>query len=311
MNIDFNILWFEDNEEWYLAEKEEIEEYISGFGFVPRITRLKSIPNDNLIKEIENKYYDLIFADLNLEKMENGEEAKGNDAIQLLRSRNILADALFYSTDGKERISSVMQNETLEGVYLSIRDDIFFPQKAKGLIDKMIRRSEDIINIRGMLMDNVSEFDEMLKDVIKKFLSLSTDEDKNFLDTYAYNKVCKSLSNSIEKAKKINDSFILNALNEPFVIDSFKLSMLVNKIFNKFYPDFKEMDGFHEKYSSKILKERNQLAHAKKEAGNDGAFYFMDKEGNRIEYNSRKCMEIRTNVKLYRELLTKIIDVVK
>lgn len=48
MNIDFNILWLEDNDEWYSAEKEDIEEYILGFCFTPKIIRLKSIPNDEL-----------------------------------------------------------------------------------------------------------------------------------------------------------------------------------------------------------------------------------------------------------------------
>lgn len=306
MNIDFNILWLEDNDEWYSAEKEDIEEYILGFCFTPKIIRLKSIPNDELEAAIKNKRFDLIFADLNLDKSD-----KGNIAIQYLRDKNILADALFYSTDGIEQIKSVMKNEVLEGVYLSLRDEILFPKKAKELIDKIIKRSEDILNVRGLVMDNVSEFDEKLKDVIKKFMSISGDGIRSFLDKYAYDKVIEQISDKIKYVEDNSEGFILNILSDSYILDSYKLSMIVNKIFKKYYPEYSDMRNFHDSYWKDILKERNQLAHAKKEPEADGVFYFIDKTGNRTDYNSAKCREIRAKINKYDRLLNEVIDYVK
>ncbi|MDP4118867.1 MAG: hypothetical protein Q8873_06730 [Bacillota bacterium] len=306
MNTDFNILWFEDNDEWYSATEDDLKEYIETLCFRPCFTRCSSIPNEEIKDIINDKTYDLVFADLNLD-----EGKKGNSAIQLIREHNILADALFYSTDGIDKIKTVMKAEALEGVYLSDRGEIFFPKNAKRLIDKAVRRSEDILNVRGMLMDNVSEFDEKLKDTIKKFLSLSGDEEKTKLDKYAYNKVKEQISENTKKIEELKVGFILNALDNSFIIDSYKLSMIVNKIFKDYYPKYTNMIDFHENYKEKVLKERNQLAHSKKEPEANGVFYFIDKDGKRTDYNSAKCRELRLNLNTYNKLLNEVIDVIK
>ena len=71
------------------------------------------------------------------------------------------------------------------------------------------------------------------------------------------------------------------------------------------------MHNFHDNYDKKILKERNKLAHAKKEPEVGGAFYFTDKDGNRTNYDSDKCREIRENINYYSELLGVILDEIK
>lgn len=306
MNTEFNILWFEDNDEWYEVVSSEIEEYIKDLCFYPNFIRFRSILDDD-IKDVLYKYsFDLIFADLNLDKSD-----QGNDAIQLIRKNNILADALFYSTDGIYKIQSVMQADVLEGVYLSIRDEYLFPDKAKKLIDKAVKRSEDILNVRGMLMDNVSEFDEKLKESIRKALTISLPNEIDEFNRYAFKKVMEQIAVNGSKAKSLQQNFILNALENSFLIDSYKLSMIVNKIFKDKYPTYNKMDDFHSNYSKFILKERNQLAHAKKEPEANGIFYFQDNKGNKTEYTSEKCKEIREHINNYNELLNGLIDIIK
>ena len=104
-----------------------------------------------------------------------------------------------------------MKSEVFEGVYTSVRDDILFPDKAKQLINKIVKRSEDFLNIRGMVMDNVSEFDEKLKDVIKKYLALCSDQERLDLNTYAYEKVTNQISENSQQAEAIKENFIINA----------------------------------------------------------------------------------------------------
>lgn len=305
MNTEFNILWFEDNDEWYEIVKNEIDEYIKELCFNPNFKRFKSIVNDDIEDALTENSFDLIFADLNLDQSD-----KGNEAIQLIRSNNILADALFYSTDGIDKIQSVMKLDILEGVYLSDRNEYLFPDKAKKLIDKAVKRSEDILNVRGMLLDNVSEFDERLKESIRKFMSISTPHDIEKFNTYAYNKVKEQIINNENKANALNDNFLLNALGNSFLIDSYKLSIIVNKIFKEKYPSYIKMKDFHNNYSQLILNERNQLAHAKKEPEPNGIFYFQDSRGNKTEYTSEKCREIRQHINIYNDLLNEIIDII-
>ncbi len=306
MNTDFNILWFEDTDEWYNSIKIEIEDYLYEFNFHAHIDRFKYVQNDEIIDAIRNKNYDLVLADLNLDK-----QHKGGDAINLIRDNQLLADALFYSTDGIDKIRASINNEVLEGVYLSNRDDILFIEKTKKLIYKLIKRSEDVINVRGLLMDNVSEFDEKLKEVIKKFLAVSSDDVVTKINKYAYDKTIMFYK---EKFNKIEDSgddgFVISSIDSSFILDSYKLSMIVNKIFKDYYPDYYEMNNFHDSYNKNILIERNQLAHAKKEPEKDGNFYFLKKDGKKVIYNSDKCNQIRKNINYYNSLLDKIIDVI-
>lgn len=310
MNTNFNILWFEDNEEWFKSIRGEVEDYLGDLCFKPQITCYKSVFDPTIETTLEQTSFDLIFADLNLNQ-DDADNDKGSEAITMLRNKNILADVLFYSTDGIDKIRSVMKADVFEGVYTCVRDDILFPDKAKQLIDKIVKRSEDFLNIRGMVMDNVSEFDEKLKDVIRRHLSLSDKETRTALNTYAYNKVSEQLSKNSEEAEKLKDNFILDALENSFLIDSYKLSQIVNKIFKEKYKHYSPMHNFHDNYDKKILKERNKLAHAKKEPEADGAFYFTDKDGNKTYYDSCKCREIRDNINYYCELLDNLFEVIK
>lgn len=306
MNTEFNILWFEDNDEWYEIVSNEIEEYIKELCFYPNFIRFRSVLVEELEDILREYSFDLVFADLNLDQSD-----KGNDAIKLIRDNNILADALFYSTDGIDQIKEVMKLDVLEGVYLSIRNEYLFPDKAKKLIDKVVKRSEDILNVRGMLMDTVSEFDEKLKEGIRKFFSISSQQDIEKFNKYAYEKVKEQIAENSNKSDKLQANFILNALENSFLIDSFKLSMIINKIFKEKYPSYTKMQGFHDKYNKLILKERNQLAHAKKEPEPNGIFYFQDIQGNKTEYTSEKCREIRQHINNYNDLLNEIIDIIK
>lgn len=301
MNTKFNILWFEDTDEWYLPMEETIREYIVSHNFTPNFVREKS---STIFDNALTKYsYDIIFVDLKLLN-----DTKGNEAIKAIRDNNILADILFYSND-RDKIMEAMRNEALEGVYISARNDVLFPKKAKDLIGKIVRRSEDILNVRGMLMDNVSEFDEKLKDVIRKYFAIYDGTDKiKIINDYAYKKVVEQFNSNLKECELLKtNNFLISALNETFLIDSYKLSSIVNKIFKLDYKQYSEMKDFHDNYASCILKERNKLAHAKKEPEADGIFYFEDENG-KTEYNSQKCSEIRANINAYNELLLKIIE---
>lgn len=147
MSMKFNILWFEDNEEWYETNKENIEDYLKGKNFIGEFKRYDSTDKMNEVTAICS--YDLILVDLKLDH-----NTKGTNAIQNIRDKNILADALFYSSDGVDKIRSEMGKEIFEGVYFSSRDDILFENKVEKLIDKAVRRMEDIISTRGILVSD-------------------------------------------------------------------------------------------------------------------------------------------------------------
>src|SRR5699024_1213379 len=107
MSMKFNILWFEDNEEWYEITKENIEEYLEEKNFVVEIERYENADKIGEVSAIST--YDLILVDLKLEH-----NTKGTNAIQAIREKDVLSDALFYSSDGVDKIKSEMGTDIFE-----------------------------------------------------------------------------------------------------------------------------------------------------------------------------------------------------
>lgn len=307
MNTCFTIAWFEDDDGWYKATEEEIREYLEGLNFRPTFIRFKSADPSEIEKQCNDKAFDLILADLNL----LDEKTTGAQAILSMRELHILADALFYSSKGVEGLQNAMKTGILEGVYTANRNGLIFQEKLKQLINKIVARSEDIINIRGLLMDAVSEYDSKLRETIGKYFTLCDEDEAAEIEEYIYTKITEQARGILKKSEDSKGKgFYLNALKQRH-IDSYKLSMVINEIFKRKYPEYAEMKQFHNSYSENILKERNKLAHAKKEPGIGGAFYFEDENGNNTVYNSAKCREIRAHINEYNDLLDVIIDHIK
>lgn len=304
MSMKFSILWFEDNEEWYEITKENIEEYLEEKNFVAEFKRYE---NADKIKEVSAiSTYDLILVDLKLEH-----NTKGTNAIQAIREKDVLSDALFYSSDGVDKIKSEMGADIFEGVYFSSRDDLPFENKVKKLIDKAVRRMEDIISTRGILVDSLSEFDEKLRSIIYKFCSSYSDTDKGKeLDKYAYDLIVDQMEHSKKKCDEMKENhFLVDALENTFLIYSAKLARIVQHIFNKHYPQHNYRKNFYDTYLHKIINERNNLAHAKKEVDGTGLFYF-EKGETRIVYDSSKCSEIRSNLNFFDDEIEKMIELI-
>lgn len=305
MSMKFNILWFEDNEEWYETNKENIEEYLTEKNFVADFKRHDS--TDRIHEVTAFCEYDLILVDLKLDH-----NTKGTNAIQIIRDKNILSDALFYSSDGVDKIRSEMGMGIFEGVYFSSRDDIPFENKVKQLIDKAVRRMEDMVSTRGILVDSLSEFDEKLRYVIMKFCSSYSGTTKgDEIDKYAYDLIIKQLDGNKKKCDSFKDmNFLTNALTNTYLVDSAKLARIVQHIFNEHYSEQGYRKDFYDTYLQKIITERNNLAHAKKETEGDGLFYF-EKNGKKIVYDSIKCSEIRCSINQFDDEIGKMIDLIK
>ena len=304
MSMVFNILWFEDNEEWYETNRESIEEYLKNKNFVAVFKHYDSTDKIDEVTQICE--YDLILVDLKLDH-----NTKGTNAIQSIRGKNILSDALFYSSDGVDKIRSEMGMEIFEGVYFSSRDDVLFESKVEKLIDKAVRRMEDIISTRGILVDSLSEFDEKLRQVIIKFCSSYSDTEKGSeINKYAYELIVDQLNDNRRKCDSyIENNFLTKALKQSYLVDSAKLARIVQHIFNKHYPEQMYRKDFYDTYLKKIITERNNLAHAKKEIEGEGLFYF-ERNGQRITYDSEKCSEIRSDINCFTEEIDKMLGLI-
>lgn len=160
MNTSFKILWFEDDPYWFRMEKLRVASILKTHYLTPDITR-KDGENFH-IDEVTTNDYDLILMDYKL-----ADKTTGDTIVAALRNNDILTDILFYSSQEQDMLSAIReQMPPIDGVYLTKRDYTIFTDKVEKVIQKIVRRSEDIVNLRGFVLDNTSGFEVRIKEIL-------------------------------------------------------------------------------------------------------------------------------------------------
>lgn len=164
MKIKYNILWVENERDWLDSIVDDIKDFVEdlGFQFSYEVASGKSEISDY------NKY-DLILMDLNL-----ASEPTGDEIIREIRAMDIYTDVVFYSASGIAAIRAKGREKELEGVYYSGRNKELFLGKVQGVIMTTIRKTQDLTNLRGLVMAEVSELDVMMGEILSIFLGLDT-----------------------------------------------------------------------------------------------------------------------------------------
>lgn len=160
MNTTFKILWFEDEPTWINMEKLRIEEILRTHYLIPVIERRDG--DDFDLEELTGNDYDLIFMDYKL-----AEGKTGDTIVAAIRNSYILTDILFYSSEEQNMLSAIRkQMPPIDGVYLTKRDYRIFTEKAERIIQKIVKRSEDVVNLRGFVLDNTSAFEVRIREIL-------------------------------------------------------------------------------------------------------------------------------------------------
>lgn len=264
MNTHFKILWFEDEISWFNMEKLKVETILDEHFLIPYIDRKDG--DDFKIEELTGNIYDLIIMDYKLAAGETGDKI-----LNEIRNDNILTDVLFYSSQEKEMIAAVSKGlPQLDGVYLTKRENELFTQKAKNLIKKIVKRSEDIVNLRGFVLDCSSDFEVRIKGILSIVWDKFNNDEKRILD--------KEIQNNIQRIEKRNNSTKQKVLqadpvfpeaikNNYFFSHSDRLFVLDKtiKILLDNYNLSKEIEyeSFKSNYEEKISHYRNALGHRK------------------------------------------------
>jgi CheY-like chemotaxis protein len=164
MKLVYKILWIDNEQDFFQNHEDIINEYLEDKGFVCDITKYTSISEfeDKEISSEHQKSYDLFLIDLNLDNDDTGDQIINN-----IRE-NTLVDIIFYSTVLDSVRKSVSKNN-IEGVYITNRNKYDFEEKVTDVIDVTIRKVQDVNNLRGLIMAEVSELDRIKTDIIKKF----------------------------------------------------------------------------------------------------------------------------------------------
>lgn len=304
MKLNYKILWIDDQIEDYIEMgiKTEFETYIDSLGFIPTVECFEI--GDKAEESLKTIKYDLILSDYNIE----GGKEQGDILIQKIRDGGVFTEVLFYSAQPDfDNIAKNLYRDRVSFFSL-IGDESFkgFREKATNLIDLTVSKIQELNNIRGLVMAETSELDNVIEYILTRFLS-NENEQSNSLRTYILATIissCKCNLKAAEKLEKLGNIELVKSR----IFDADKKSRAINKLleilkFNE--PIFTE---FYKNYKIDVLDTRNDLAHAKSDVI-DGVEYLIISKKDRehpIKFNQDACIQIRKNLRNQSEILKTI-----
>lgn len=262
MNTSFRILWFEDELAWFNMESLRVKSILETHYLTPDITRKDG--DDFSLSELTGNDYDLILMDYKL-----AEGATGDTIVVALRNSNILTDILFYSSEEQNMLSAIRtQMPPIDGVYLTKRDYTIFTDKVEKIIQKIVRRSEDIVNLRGFVLDNTSGFEVRIREILNICWRNFDQTQKESLSqklTALLDSKKSHVKKTVETAKAAGCCFS-HANNDDYTLgiaDRLDIVQVVLPILSTEYhmPDDTCPSDFKQYYIDKVNMYRNRLGH--------------------------------------------------
>lgn len=303
MKLKYRILWIENEQDWVESIEDQIQEYLEDLEFIYERTLIGKEE-----KNIDYNNYDLILMDLNLADQPNGAEL-----ISKIRNLGVYTDVVFYSARIDE-LKAKGKEKDLEGVYYSGRTpETSFVNKVKAVIDSTIKKVQDLNNLRGLVMAEVSELDSRMTSLIEKYFIEKGNETK----TATFK---KHLVDDIEKAtkKKLSKSeqcdklckhkwsgLTINEIVKDRDFEASRKARAVRLIIEGEKYSYKAKNGnFYEDYRIDMLNMRNQLAHCVSII-KDGKEILKTNDED-IEFDDAKFKSIRELIKAYNALFDDI-----
>ena len=302
MNTFFKILWFEDEVTWFNMERLRINSILQEHYLIPEIVRKDG--DDFDISELTGNDYDLIIMDYKL-----AEGTTGDTVVTAIRENNILTDILFYSSEEHNMLTAISKGmPPIDGVYLTKRDYNLFTQKAENLINKIVKRSEDLVNLRGFVMDGSSDFEVRIQEILNIVWNKFTEEEKGILEE-AVQRTIKRNKDREQKTKKkvleVNPTFPAAVNNIHFFSHSDRLYLLEKAIKilldNYSLSEEEEFSSFKAYYEKEISNYRNALGHRK---STDNIIEIT--KGNFVPVDEALHQKMRKNLSRYNLLIEQL-----
>ena len=173
MRREYQILWIDDETDRLHGYRESVQAHLDSKGFGLKVKEVSEV-TEEVILGIEEDLkrlnpYNLILVDHNL-----ADGQKGASFAKRLRDV-IYTDIVYYSDADVKELRAKLFEEEVDGVYISNR--VSLHDDVKNIIDDQIKRDFDAINMRGFLLDALSQMEGLLRDKYAEyFCGLKTEE---------------------------------------------------------------------------------------------------------------------------------------
>lgn len=321
MNLSYNILWIEDNEEFIqsLDIDEVVRSHVEGEGFDLHI-EYRTQPDD-IKREVDGTKFDLLVIDYNIAEG----DLHGSEVIRQVRNKNCLTEVIFYSTDSPARLREIACQQELEGVFFSGREQEHLLPKIKDVFDLTVRKVVDVENMRGIVMAGVADLDHLVSDVVRA-VHLSLDQGKQ-------TELCKRLlakmrpaiksmsklvqqgdHASFTEVEKLLDAIVeldpkdLETLLQARLFDSHKKVEMATSLCK----DHEHLKPYKADIESikDLLKWRNALAH-QREVAHDSGYPVFEIDGTPEAFNATRTLSLRQQLRKQRQVLVTALEAVR
>lgn len=288
MQIEYNILFIENEYEWIDSIEEFLNEYLDEKWFTLNLQRSKVFPTT--ISDFNA--YDIIVVDFNLDENETGDEA----IKRIRQSGEVYTEIFFYSSIWEDAIrKKLVELWGFDWVYCSDRKDDFKKNLTR-LINTTIRKSQDLNNLRGLVMAETSELDNLIKELTRKIVIES-----------------KVSTGKIEDRKSKLSRYYSDNINELNQIKDF-LELLDSKHFTAYFW-WRTLCSFSdcsmnnlskdviEPYKNDIIELRNLLAHNPEESSTHEVMNIKKPNWDIEPFRESDFIRIRKSIRTYKDLL--------
>lgn len=307
MRIDYRILWFEDNASSYSTKKAFVKNIIEDFGF--NFVEPRNEVDGSNIETIPYSMYDLIIADMSL--------ANGSTSIKLMdaiRKKSVFTEVLFYSSNGEKVVREELAKYNIDGAYCSGRDNDDFEFKVREVIYTLIKKTQDLNSLRGLVMAETSELDKKMEDISFYYFVQNKSEGSDSLFDKILKKVEDDYRQNLQRSTSCDKKCIhkirkksIEEIITSLAFDSSRKARTLNKIIERIDFSIKEYGieaSFYDAYLEDIIRTRNLLAHSQSRINDGGTEILVSKiDGKELSFDDEKIKDVRQKILLYEKLL--------
>lgn len=301
MKLDYKILWLDDKMEEIIQDDypRDIVDYLEEQGFNPQII---TVNNESEFFDNLNDSYDLILTDYHLNETAKNTR-NGDKIVEDVRSKNIFTEIMFYSAQG-DLVDTIKLDRITFFDTKRATGNVHYEKiisKAITLIELTIRKFQHIVTMRGLIMNETSDLDMKMLEIIKQALkseNISFDE----LAPKIYDEL-NDLYNS--KNRFVNDcrdtGKFVALTKDNFVFSADYKIKTLGQILRSL-----KIEDFSSEYKDEINSMRNKFAHAVLLEDKDSGRKFFKHGESGMTFDEDLCKKIRMDITKHRNNLNKI-----
>lgn len=287
MQIEYNILFIENDYEWIDSIEEFLTDYLDEKWFTLKLQRSTTFPST----VSDFNAYDIIVVDFTLDNNETWDQA----IKQIRQSGEVYTEILFYSSIWEHAIrQKLIELGGFDWVYCSDRKDDL-RKNLIGLIYTTIRKSQDLNNLRGLVMAETSELDDYLIKINQELIEKGKVNEALIEKSHS-----KILEYANAKKEKIETSKLIQLLREKEI--SAYPSWLMLQSFCKCDLNNLEWASISN-YAKEIIDMRNLLAHNPEDTSTKNRMCILNNKWEPVVFTEEVFSTIRKNIRQHKETL--------